>query len=838
MIPMQVREQQLGPPVYRTPFADEWTKLEAMLIQVRNLLQKHRLDPVLVTLDKEHIRGPSSEGYEAWLTDRAAAQRRAFFARRKFLYHIAIISFHIAALWKRTNDPRHWYDYLLENGVQGHVLDSLSASVVADFTPNNPRAGLFIKPDAFSWSTYLPVLILANVPIFVYWGPVRSRIAAPAQLNSLKPSKEAVSAAQQLLTDVFDTEGRQPSFETTGRAPEFLSTDTPGTFFAERAAYRAARIRIETEEQRQRRLSREKRATSYLITSNGEDTVFEWDFDWERMRWKREIVLRHDRLSAWSGYDKKDKRYDSVVKEWDLAYFFESSVREARDGEELDEQEVNDHSSNPLFRDGDCKLDPPPPPNPPPPLNRDDVPVEEVPDIGGTPASAIQTPRPPTTTLVTPRVPTATLATPHVPTATPRVPIATTSWLPTAPTGWTSRAATTISGPPEDGEIGIDGEWRPNFPTLMAVLISRHLFRWGISLDDLPLPDGKLLSWSQACKAVGFCPTPEIKCTLDAGKSEGANAFATWVSCMVQNTHPPADWWLLASPSRLRELLRTNDLRIFHLEDPHEDRNLRMWCLDDRGHARYKRTWFAAVENPSTALATAMSHRSIDEAVRWMITTLIYSPRASYEVKQGLKMMDPHLGHRPLRRPTNYVFNVADFCAYEEFRDHFLQANPRIGRAALLAGGILWRLAIESVERDLVLDGPNTIKTALGITFALRDHADDVFIDDSLTADEIHIIIGTYTRDPIFWRNVSGSGFPSWWPDSGHFEASSLDFGWWSPVAEAWYCELRAKYRKGNAQPKTGPEWRNVLRNRDKRARMFTEHSKTAAAAFLRGIST
>ncbi|PIL25767.1 hypothetical protein GSI_11517 [Ganoderma sinense ZZ0214-1] len=361
MIPMQVREQQLGPPVYRTPFADEWAKLEAILVQVRNLLQRHRRDPVLVTLDKEHVRGPSSEGYEAWSTDRATAQRKAFFARRKFLYHIAIISFHIASLWRLTNDPHHWYDYLLENGVQGHVLDSLSASVVADFTPNNPRAGLFIKPDAFSWSTYLPVLILAKVPIFVYWGPVRSRIAAPAELKDLEPSNEAVSAAQQLSTDVFDTEG-QPSFGTTGRVPEFLSTDTPGTFFAARAIYRAACIRIETEEQRQRRLSREKRATSYLITAQGEDKIFEWDFDWECMRWKRDMVLRHDRLSAWSGYDKKDKRYDSVAKEWDLAYFFESSVREARDGEELDEQEANDHSSNPLFREEDYKLAPPLPP--------------------------------------------------------------------------------------------------------------------------------------------------------------------------------------------------------------------------------------------------------------------------------------------------------------------------------------------------------------------------------------------------------------------------------------------------------------------------------------------
>ena len=115
-------------------------------------------------------------------------------------------------------------------------------------------------------------------------------------------------------------------------------------------------------------------------------------------------------------------------------------------------------------------------------------------------------------------------------------------------------------------------------------------------------------------------------------------------------------------------------------------------------------------------------------------------------------------------RPTMYKFGAADYHAYEEVRDYFLQTNPRAGRAALLAGGILWRLSIESVEKGLVLDGPDTLNAALGITFALRDSADNVFVDDDLTNEESHFIVGTYIRAPLEGRNLAGAGYPMWWP--------------------------------------------------------------------------
>ena len=139
-------------------------------------------------------------------------------------------------------------------------------------------------------------------------------------------------------------------------------------------------------------------------------------------------------------------------------------------------------------------------------------------------------------------------------------------------------------------------------------------------------------------------------------------------------------------------------------------------------------------------------------------------------------MIDPNLHPWLLRHPNKCKFSVLDFHTYEEVCDHFLWANPCIGCAALMAGGLLWRLAVETIEQDLVLDSPDSLGYACGITFTLCDSADNVFMDNSLTEAEICIIIRTYIQEPKHWNNFDGAGYPMWWP-GGAFEESSLDFG-------------------------------------------------------------
>lgn len=185
-------------------------------------------------------------------------------------------------------------------------------------------------------------------------------------------------------------------------------------------------------------------------------------------------------------------------------------------------------------------------------------------------------------------------------------------------------------------------------------------------------------------------------------------------------------------------------------------------------------------------------------------------------------------------RPINHKYTPLDFAAYEEMRDNLLRNDPRIGRAALLSGGLLWRLAIECLAPDSVLDGPGEFAYDYGIGFTFCDHNGAVYVEDNLTDAEVRCIIGTYVREPAERGNIHGFAYPSWWPDPVRFEESSVHFGWWSPISERWYRKTRAEYRSGVRSPRTATEWRASIRNRDKRARRFVEATGEAAAAFLR----
>lgn len=104
-------------------------------------------------------------------------------------------------------------------------------------------------------------------------------------------------------------------------------------------------------------------------------------------------------------------------------------------------------------------------------------------------------------------------------------------------------------------------------------------------------------------------------------------------------------------------------------------------------------------------------------------------------------------------RPFNYVFSYVDYVAYETERNRLL--NGPAGRAALMAGGILWRLAVQVVGEEHVLFGPtHTSQTQVLATLEGMD-----FVDDVLTPDEIDIICGTYK---VMQRELYSTIY-KWW---------------------------------------------------------------------------
>jgi hypothetical protein len=94
-------------------------------------------------------------------------------------------------------------------------------------------------------------------------------------------------------------------------------------------------------------------------------------------------------------------------------------------------------------------------------------------------------------------------------------------------------------------------------------------------------------------------------------------------------------------------------------------------------------------------------------------------------------------------RLSQYKFTITDYVTYQQQRDIIL-ASPR-GRAALLRGGITWRLARDSLGYDGVLQGPSVTSTVYRNGFAVEySPLEGQLWDDDLSTEELEVISGAY----------------------------------------------------------------------------------------------
>ena len=102
--------------------------------------------------------------------------------------------------------------------------------------------------------------------------------------------------------------------------------------------------------------------------------------------------------------------------------------------------------------------------------------------------------------------------------------------------------------------------------------------------------------------------------------------------------------------------------------------------------------------------------------------------------------------HPPLvipRRPSKHVFTIQDYQAFKE-QSHVILKQSR-GRAALLRGNFIWRLAIPEVSFDSVLIGPSGWSPNPEEMFTVHDpDTREEYIDDNLTSIELELLEGRY----------------------------------------------------------------------------------------------
>ena len=96
----------------------------------------------------------------------------------------------------------------------------------------------------------------------------------------------------------------------------------------------------------------------------------------------------------------------------------------------------------------------------------------------------------------------------------------------------------------------------------------------------------------------------------------------------------------------------------------------------------------------------------------------------------------------PVRLP-GYKFTEDDYFAYKQQRAALL-SDPRVARAALLRGGIVWRLAVATLSFDDVLEGPTSTATLQRRGMVIRTIWLTCVSDDGLSQRELDIICGLY----------------------------------------------------------------------------------------------
>ena len=155
--------------------------------------------------------------------------------------------------------------------------------------------------------------------------------------------------------------------------------------------------------------------------------------------------------------------------------------------------------------------------------------------------------------------------------------------------------------------------------------------------------------------------------------------------------------------------------------------------------------WKVAVKSALNALLVCRLDPTFNEydIVEFLLTNGIsfHTLQPSDTVDRTPDVRRP--GLLPYRRPHEYKFESRDYLAYRQ-RCHSILSHPR-GRAALIHGGFMWRLALRSVRFKAVYKGPSGWSPNPDEMVTVRDTSTGTeYVDDKLSVEEQEALCGTY----------------------------------------------------------------------------------------------
>jgi hypothetical protein len=762
---------------------------------------------------------PSSYGYDHLKPTRRSAEEHLQKALFGFLSLMAMVSYGIALSSDGNDVSEHpaWAAYLQDEvGVDPCFVDDLKRSTMNDFTL--PRVGAIVDTNLeLGWVKHIPVMEKANVPLYIIWPdehswqgeykdimarykPLKAWVRAAMQASGVQIAGDCPSSPMSTTTSFATT---PPSLSTanvpstrattpdgsnevadfdwewdsypTGGPSGLRQGETMDQFFARRNQSSRVWMDKAPEQAIQAAIGRFEKAKEHQVPGKRGATVFVWEVHPHTGEWRRYWVTKNCVEMVFMDHSRNQRRFDPINNCWDC---FKGWAPDDRSDEELEEESWDDYAA---------ALSPHPPVNPAssspaplftseptlatadPPASLDANSGEPHPVNAALPASSTF-PMPPETQLP--------LAEPMFnPQSSPK-PIS------------HPKSATTVPVSPEEG--------------FEEAFMDTLFFRFGFcphnnKSSGKPPPTVKVLRHLQGVYVV------PINSENSPIPSYDASDFVEFTNALISSTpdtrlHQSLEHlWDLSAQHCDRLVLSNRDI---HIEPINIHSDLTVFSLNFKCDGVLQ----LIVDSPTTALECVRREfsNSIHAARRLVTMGIPFNLYGKARIYRGPAMSRPDQ-YRPPYRNMAYSFDSFDYHTYEAQREVFF-GHPH-ARAALLAGGITWRLALENIPHESAISGPSVCAHHFGKHLVTLSHG--TLIDDELTDNEFDLISGVYK---VYTGNGQQTSDSSWWPKQSTWMKSTLWPGYWTQICENWYQRRLDAILTCGATPLTASKWASALR--------------------------
>lgn len=261
--------------------------------------------------------------------------------------------------------------------------------------------------------------------------------------------------------------------------------------------------------------------------------------------------------------------------------------------------------------------------------------------------------------------------------------------------------------------------------------------RYGLIIDSTLRDNPSLPSWDVARRALGSEAQDTINPHAKNSIRELVGSLLEVANDVVR--YPPKAIWDLNKHGDEYLFGRSNFVISLHPEKT----NIGTICwIESRDlHPSRNAPWRLLVTNPATAiecLRRRWGPHLVDIAAELCSRGIAFKTCIASERHVAIDQSQPTvlgLGYRL----SGYIPLKRDYETYESIRNNFLR-TPR-ARAALLKGGIVWRLARDIVTEAAVLSGPSSEVYHTGGQVICSS---GTLVDDELSDDELNLISGVY----------------------------------------------------------------------------------------------